>query len=50
MDDDGFSDPYIIVTLGNKVKKTRIIRTTLNPKWRIGSQTEKFKLYFFFLL
>lgn len=42
---DGVSHPYIVVTIGSYKKKTRVIRTTLNPKWRIGSEAEKFKLY-----
>lgn len=42
---DGVSHPYIVVTVGSYKKKTRVIRTTLNPKWRIGSEAEKFKLY-----
>jgi hypothetical protein len=45
MDAEGFANPYIVVTLGKTTKKTRVIRTTLNPKWRIGSEAEKFKLY-----
>lgn len=44
MDDDGFSDPYVIVNYGSKTKRTKVLRSTLNPKWRIGSQSEKFKL------
>ena len=45
MDSEGAANPYIVVTLGSYKKKTRVIRTTLNPKWRIGSEAEKFKLY-----
>jgi serine/threonine protein kinase len=43
MDTEGAANPYIVVTLGSYKKKTRVIRTTLNPKWRIGSEAEKFK-------
>jgi len=43
MDSEGAANPYIVVTLGSYKKKTRVIRTTLNPKWRIGSEAEKFK-------
>lgn len=47
MDSTGTSDPYVIVTVGGKEKRTKVIRFTLNPKWRIGSAGEKFKLYVF---
>eukprot|EP01122_Echinamoeba_exundans_P010444 TRINITY_DN3914_c0_g3_i1.p1 TRINITY_DN3914_c0_g3~~TRINITY_DN3914_c0_g3_i1.p1 ORF type:complete len:778 (+),score=208.17 TRINITY_DN3914_c0_g3_i1:126-2459(+) len=43
MDSTGTSDPYVIVTVGGKEKRTKVIRFTLNPKWRIGSAGEKFK-------
>lgn len=42
---DGSSNPYILINCGNKSKRTKVIRNTLNPKWRVGSQSEKFKLY-----
>ncbi|KAH7442647.1 hypothetical protein KP509_03G097600 [Ceratopteris richardii] len=32
-DFSGFSDPYVIVTHGNKKFKTQIRKQTLNPKW-----------------
>jgi hypothetical protein len=44
MDSTGTSDPYVIVSVGGKEKRTKVIRFTLNPKWRIGSAGEKFKL------
>jgi phosphatidylserine decarboxylase len=44
MDSTGTSDPYVIVTVGAKEKRTKIVRMTLAPKWTIGSQAEKFKL------
>lgn len=43
MDSTGTSDPYVIVSVGGKEKRTKVIRFTLNPKWRIGSAGEKFK-------
>lgn len=33
-DDVGFSDPYVRVTLGRKMKRTEVINDSLNPKWR----------------
>jgi ankyrin repeat protein/tRNA A-37 threonylcarbamoyl transferase component Bud32 len=39
---DGTCDPYVVCIVGNKQKKTRVIKNTLNPKWRIGSQSETF--------
>lgn len=45
MDSTGTSDPYVIVSVGGKEKKTKVIRTTLAPKWKIGSTSEKFSLY-----
>lgn len=32
-DSNGFSDPYCVVTVGPKSKKTKIISKSLNPKW-----------------
>jgi hypothetical protein len=40
MDSDGTSDPFVVCVVGNKQKKTKTIKNTLNPKWRIGSQSE----------
>jgi len=32
-DDNGFSDPYCIITLGKLKRKTKVIKKTLHPKW-----------------
>jgi len=32
-DRNGFSDPYVIFSLGNKTKKSSTIRKSLNPQW-----------------
>lgn len=44
MDSDGTSDPFVVCVVGNKQKKTKTIKNTLNPKWRIGSQSEVMSL------
>jgi ankyrin repeat protein len=42
-DDNGLSDPYVIVQVGPKKFKTKVIRETLNPVWAIGaSKSEVF--------
>ena len=45
MDSVGTSDPFVVCIVGNKQKKTKTIKNTLNPKWRIGSQSEVMSLY-----
>lgn len=42
MDDNGLSDPYVIVDTGSKKAKTKVIRESLNPTWKIGFGAEKF--------
>jgi len=32
-DRNGFSDPYCVVHIGSKSKRTKIIQKNLNPKW-----------------
>ena len=33
MDSNGYSDPYVKLTLGNKTHKSKTIKKTLNPRW-----------------
>ncbi|EFA84490.1 ankyrin repeat-containing protein [Heterostelium album PN500] len=33
MDSDGHSDPYCVVIVGDKKKRTKAVRHNLNPKW-----------------
>ena len=33
MDRNGFSDPYVKLTVGKKTVKSKIIKKTLNPRW-----------------
>eukprot|EP01130_Rhizamoeba_saxonica_P014935 TRINITY_DN6606_c0_g1_i1.p1 TRINITY_DN6606_c0_g1~~TRINITY_DN6606_c0_g1_i1.p1 ORF type:complete len:734 (-),score=170.18 TRINITY_DN6606_c0_g1_i1:45-2246(-) len=40
MDKDGTSDPYCTISLGSKKKKTKCIKNTLNPNWRVGTKEE----------
>jgi Ca2+-dependent lipid-binding protein len=42
MDDNGLSDPYVIVQVGTKKTKTKVIRESLNPSWKIGPKGEVF--------
>jgi len=42
MDDNGLSDPYVIVDTGVKKGKTKVIRESLNPNWQVGFGAERF--------
>jgi len=46
MDDNGLSDPYVVVSVGTKKVKTKIIRETLDPHWQIGPKGEVFTFDF----
>lgn len=42
MDENGLSDPYVIVQVGSKKTKTKVIRESLNPSWKVGPKGEVF--------
>lgn len=32
-DRNGLSDPYCVLTMGKTIKKTKVIKANLNPRW-----------------
>ena len=44
-DFNGFSDPYVIISIKEQIFKSKIIKKTLNPQWE-----EEFFLYVLMLL